>query len=154
LINRLTPFIIRDMRLFVLALMMVLLPLRGWTGDAMATDMASQQMYQTTASKADAHEGHQNHEAHSNHANHETLTEVTASSAHGLSHADFDQTHDADHSAGTCESCSVCQACHNVALLLTSDDLKPFVDTLWTPTELADPYASADAALDQKPPIS
>lgn len=148
---------IQDMRFFVLALLMVLLPLRGWTGDAMATDMAvsaaAQQMHQTTnaAAKADIHQGH---EGHSNHAAHETLTEVTASTADCLIHADCDQTHNAGHSAGHCESCSACQACHNVPLLVDSDELKQRLNSLWMPTQAVDPFASADAAHDQKPPIS
>ena len=131
--------------------MMVLLPLRGWTGDAMATDMAvsaaAQKMDQTAAV-------HQSHEGHSDHAAHETPTDVTASTADCLSHADCDQTHNAGHSAGHCESCSACQACHNVALLVGSDELKPRLNSRWTSTEAADPFASADAAHDQKPPIS
>jgi hypothetical protein len=156
LINRLTAFIIQTMRFFVLVLMMVLLPLRGWTGDAMATDMAvsaaAQQMHQTaTAEKADAHLGH---EGHSDHAAHEAQSEVTTNTADCLSHADCDQTHNAGHSAGHCESCSACQACHNVALLVGSDELKPRLNSLWTSTKAADPFASADAAHDQKPPIS
>ena len=133
------------MRFFVLALMMVLLPLRGWTGDAMATDMAShmtvniaaQQLHQTVTApqKADAHHEHLSHEGRSDHA------------AHDGGQGD-------GHSAGQCESCSVCQTCHNVALLVISDELKPRLNTLWTPTVMAGPFASADSALDQKPPIS
>jgi len=154
LINRLTPLIIRNMRMrfWVLVLMMVLLPLRGWTGDAMATDMAvstaAQQMHETaSAAQADAHLSHQ---GHSDHATHEAQSEVTANTADCLSHADCDQTHNAGH----CESCSACQACHNVALLVGPDELKPRLNSLWTSTEAADPFASADAAHDQKPPIS
>ncbi len=151
----------------MLALMMILLPLRGWTGDAMATDMAvsmaTQQMHQTAAAQhiAEAHRGHQGHDSHEGlggHATHEAPTEVMASAADGLSHADCDQMHDAghsaDHGAGSCESCSACQACHNVALLVTSDGLTPHLSAVWTPTAVADPFASADAAPDQKPPIS
>ena len=121
--------------------MMVLLPLRGWTGDAMATEMAvsmaAQQMHLTAATpeKADVHQGHQGHQSHEG-------------------HGDCDQAHGAGHNAGHCESCSACQACHNVALLVDSDELKPSLNSLWTPTEAVDPFASADAAPDQKPPIS
>ena len=148
------------MRFFVLALMMVLLPLRGWTGDAMATDMAvniaAQQRHQTAAvhAKADAHQGHQSHAGRSDHADHKATTEVMANTADCLRHADCKQAHDAGHSPGTCESCSACQACHNVALLVDSDELKPRLNSLWTPTGAADPFDSADAAPDQKPPIS
>ncbi len=142
LANRLTTFrfIISAMRFFVLVLMMVLLPLRGWTGDALATDMAvsmtSQQMHQTATAvaKADAHQGHQSHKDHSDQMH--------------------DASHSPDHDSGTCESCSACQACHNVALMVTSDELTPRLNTHWTSTEVANPFASADAAHDQKPPIS
>lgn len=148
------------MRFWVLVLMMVLLPLRGWLGDAMATDMAvstaAQQMHQTaTAAKADAHLSHQGHEGHSGHAAHKAPADATASTADCLSHADCHQAYDvAGHNAGHCESCSACQACHNVALLVGSDELKPRLNSLWTSTEAADPFASADTAHNQKPPIS
>jgi hypothetical protein len=163
LINPRAAFIIHDMRFFVLALMMVLLPLRGWTGDAMATEMALnsavQQMHLTAAAseKADVHQGHQghqSHEGHGDHAAHEATLHLSANTPDCLSHADCYQTHGAGHNAGHCESCSACQACHNVALLVDSDELKPRLNTLWTPTGAADPFVSADAAPDQKPPIS
>jgi hypothetical protein len=163
LINQRAAFIIYDMRFFMLAVMMVLLPLRGWTGDAMATEMALnsalQQMHLTVAApeKADArpgHQGHQNQEGHGDHAAHEATLHLSANTPDYLSHANCDQTHGAGHNAGHCESCSACQACHNVALLVDSDELKPRLNTLWTPTGAADPFASADAAPDQKPPIS
>jgi hypothetical protein len=147
---------ISGMRFFVLALMMVLLPLRGWTGDAMATEMALnsavQQMHQTaqTAQKADAHGGH--------HAQ----THVTVNTTDCLNYANCDQTHAAGHGAGhglghvagNCESCSACQACPNVALLVDTDNLKLRFNSIWTPSAGADPFVSADAAPDQKPPIS
>jgi hypothetical protein len=144
LINPRAAFIIHDMRFFVLALMMVLLPLRGWTGDAMATEMALnsavQQMHQTAATKqtADAHGGHQTHNSPTDHSDHATQ----------------DAGHGAGHSAGTCESCSACQACHTVALLVDVNELKLRFNAIWTPTVGADPFVSADAAPDQKPPIS
>jgi hypothetical protein len=151
--------------------MMVLLPLRGWAGDAMATEMALnsavQQMHQTapTKQKADAHGGHQSPEAyksHSDHAAHDAQTHVTVHTADGLDSANCDQTHDVGHGAGhglghvagNCESCSACQACPNVALLVDTDHLKLRFNSIWTPTAGADPFVSADAAPDQKPPIS
>jgi hypothetical protein len=149
---------IQMMRFLVLALMMVLLPLRGWTGDAMATDMAlsmaAQQMHQTAAAKADAVPAHPSHEGHSDHPAYAVPTDVTISTADCFNHTDCDQTHNAGHSAGDCESCSACQACHNVALLVDSNELKPRLNSVWTLTLVADPFASADATHDQKPPIS
>ncbi|MDO9278164.1 MAG: hypothetical protein Q7U05_06340 [Polaromonas sp.] len=129
----------------MLALMMVLLPLRGWIGDAMATDMAmtvaAQKMQQTvsTSLREDVHHEHQAHAGHSDH------------SAHDEGHGD---DHSAGHIAGTCESCSACQACHTVALLIGATDLKSDLSALWTLIGAADPFVSAEAALDQKPPIS
>ncbi|MFT4992370.1 MAG: hypothetical protein ACI9LD_001566 [Polaromonas sp.] len=149
---------IQAMRFLVLALMMVLLPLRSWTGDAMATDMAlsmaAQQMHQTAAAKADADPGHPSDKGHSDHAAHAAPTEVTTSTVDCLSHADCDQTRNAGQNAGHCDSCSACQACHNVALLVNSDELKRCLNSVWTSTLVADPFASADAAHGQKPPIS
>jgi hypothetical protein len=147
------------MRFLVLALMMLLLPLRGWTGDAMATDMALSMAAQLThstaaAAKSDVHPEHPSHEGHSDHPAHEASAEVMASTPDCLNHADCGQAHDTGHSAGTCESCSACQACHNVALLLVAVALKPHLNSLWTPSLAADSFASADAAGDQKPPIS
>lgn len=40
------------MRYLLIALMIVLLPLRGWAGNAMTIDMATQQVSQATASTA------------------------------------------------------------------------------------------------------
>ena len=40
------------MRYLLIALMIVLLPLRGWAGNAMAVDMAAQQVFMAQASTA------------------------------------------------------------------------------------------------------
>jgi hypothetical protein len=151
---------IKVMRYLVLALMMVLLPLRGWTGDAMATDMAvkitSQKIHQTASvpQQAGLHDEHHSHEGSRDQATPDAPIYASADTADCLSHAACDQSHDAKHNAVTCESCSACQTCHNVALLVSSDELKPRLNTRWMPYGEADPFASAIAAPDQKPPIS
>jgi hypothetical protein len=148
------------MRFFVLALMMVLLPLRAWTGDAMATDMAvtlaAEQMQQTAPKlqESGSHHGHQHHENHHDHAAHEAEVLVSANTADCISHVACDQTHGTHHAGETCESCSACQACHNVPLLVGATELKSDLSALWTLNGLADPFVSAEAAPDQKPPIS
>ena len=148
------------MRFFVLALMMVLLPLRAWTGDAMTTDMAvtlaAAQMQKTAPDRqaAGLHHGHQPHDNHHDHAAHGAPVPVTANTADCLSHAGCDQTHGTHHAGGTCESCSACQACHNVLLMFGATELKSDLSALWTLNVVADPFISAEAAADQKPPIS
>lgn len=148
------------MRFIVLALMMVLLPLRAWTGDAMATDMAvtlaAVQMQQTAPKlqEADSHQGQQHHENHRDHAAHKAPATVSANTADCLNQGGCDQTHETHQAGGTCESCSACQACHNVHLLVGTAELKSDLSALWALTVMADPFVSAEAAPNHKPPIS
>lgn len=139
------------MRHLILALMIVLLPLRGWVGDVMATEMASPRAVQL-----------------------QNATKMVATHAHGAgANGHFDHTsakpaaaqpvpdcvcHGAGESSSLadahCESCTVCQACHTVAL----SPLVPFTPSVIEPPALprspAAHFASATAALGQKPPIS
>jgi hypothetical protein len=66
-------------------------------------------------------------------------------------HSTGESTHAAD---GHCKSCSACQACNTVALSLEGPALSPVFQSLALPLPAADQFASADAALRQKPPIS
>ena len=142
------------MRRLLLILMIALLPLRGLAGDAMATGMAAGQMAQLQ----------QTHVA----------TESIAAHAHAASEkADFDHEtaapgadlavadcsgHGAEgtHNAGDahCDTCSACQACHTVALANSAPALQSTFQAFALPHSAADQFASADAALRQKPPIS
>lgn len=143
------------MRYLVLALMIALLPLRGWVGDVMATEMASggavhqvtepEIAIETIASHAHAAgaEGHFDNES----AAPEQMASLTDCAGHGS---------DDDHTAagGHCESCAACQACHTVALspvtAVASAALTPFA----APLSPVARFASADATQGQKPPIS
>jgi len=138
------------MRHLLLALLIALLPLRGWVGDAMATQMAAGQLQHHEA-QATAHAAHV-HE-------HEAMD-----TAHAGQHAKAPAVHDcADqvtddggkHSAdGHCETCAACQACHTVALSPVAPELVPVFSAPTLLSTAADSFASADAALGQKPPIS
>ena len=158
----------------MLVLMILLLPLRGWAGDAMATDMAVGAMHvlQVTQKKIP-----------------QFATETIAMNVQGMSataqfdaknadhHASGDlqglakavSSHDcADMQAATSDShhavkggstmdcgvCPSCQACHTVALSLKSEKTAPVFNPLAQPQIEAHKFASADAALSQKPPIS
>ena len=134
------------MRFLVIALMIVLLPLRSWAGDAMATQMAGSQIA-IESGAANAHE-----------------TSATAtfdhqkqakSDCHEATPSPLDSHPSASHEPGSnhCGNCVACQACHTVALLPA---------LLKVPAELSSPqlqpartvFTSAATALGQKPPIS
>jgi len=142
------------MRHLLLIVMIALLPLRAWAGDAMATGMAAGQMAQLQ----------QTHVA----------TEKIAADAHAASaKADFDHqkaapgadramadcaghgAEDTDHAGNAhCDTCSACQACHTVALANSAPKLVATFQAFALPHSAAYQFASANAALRQKPPIS
>ena len=141
------------MRHLVLALMIVLLPLRGWAGDAMATQMASAAIATETGA-ARAHEmapaaalDHQN-----------VLVEASKAVPDCHEHfADALAGQDPLETAATsdhCGTCQACQACHTVALSPSAFA----VTASFTPPQLRPmrtaAFTSAAAALGQKPPIS
>jgi len=142
------------MRHLLLALLIALLPLRGWVGDAMATQMAAGQL-QHRAMQAEAPAAHSHEEdmavAHVGH--HEEAVAQAPQAMHDCADkaTDKDSSHSAD---GHCETCAACQACHTVALSPAAIDSMPVFSAPSLPRLAADSFASADAALRQKPPIS
>jgi hypothetical protein len=137
------------MRHLLFALLIALLPLRGWVGDAMATQMAAGQL-QHQSTQAAAQADHVHEEVSAAHADHEEAAPEIA--LHDCaSQADEGSTHAA---GGHCETCAACQACHTVALTLAAPNLMPVFSAPTLPRPAADQFASADAALRQKPPIS
>jgi len=136
------------MRFLLIALMIALLPLRGWMGDAMATEMAaSPGQASQIAAKTIAAEVHNAGE--SDHFHHEmTATETAQSTPDCLDHSADTKSH------GKCGSCSACQACHTVALSSAAQTLRPVFHPFTLPASAAAQFASAEAALGQKPPIS
>ena len=134
-----------------LIFMIALLPLLGWAGDAMATGMAVGQVAQIQQRQI--------------------ATESIAAHADVVSEkADFDHEsavpgpilsvadctgHGADDTDGSqCDTCSACQACHSVALANSAPKLLSTFQAFALPHSAAYQFASADAALRQKPPIS
>lgn len=130
------------MRFLVLALMIVLLPLRGWAADGMATQMAGHQIAiesgaaRTHEIRAIATFDHQNqvkpdcHEANTEAA----VTDMTANQDH-------------------CGTCQACQACHTVALLPTPLEVAANASSIPL-RPVRSIFTSVAAALGQKPPIS
>lgn len=132
------------MRVFFLALMIALLPLRGWVGDVMA-------MEPTNSPQPAHHAAGMSAPAAMVMAN---CHEAPAAGHHGHA-ADAAQPGSADdeHAAGDCGSCSLCQICHSVALTAVLPPLPAAVLPGVAPASSQPLYASAERALGDKPPI-
>jgi hypothetical protein len=141
------------MRTLLLALMIALLPIRGWLGDAMAVEMVrhslpaaallvSQQASSSGAMAAEAH----CHEAMGADSSMDAMAHAAGS------HDSSSNDNDADHQG--CGTCTACQVCHTVAL-----GGMPLIDTVHSapqapPAAHAARFASAEPAPGLKPPIS
>lgn len=141
------------MRTLLLALMIALLPIRGWLGDAMAVEMVRHSMPATSsvsvtvaAAAAEAH----CHEA--------TQASDGMDMALHMGMADPAGSHDDGSHNGTdhqgCGTCTACQVCHTVAL-----GGMPLIDIVHSapqapPAAHAARFASAEPAPGLKPPIS
>ncbi len=130
------------MRHLMLALMIVLLPLRGWAGQTMALDMAAQQVM--TASVGSA-----THHAVADTAMPPDCAMVTQGSAS----LETDTT-DVSASGQHCDSCNSCQLCLTWAAVshavTPGPAFLPWAKSLAPVTR----FLSANIAPDQKPPIS
>ena len=154
------------MRIFLFALMIALLPLRGFAGDVMATEMAIQMAAPATAERSQPYSGpsphadatknvaaHADHSGASGHfdSHHETAAaQEAATTANACAgHVAAEQCHSSDNHG----SCQACQACHTVALSLALNPVQPVFASSTLPHLAAAQFASAEAALGQKPPI-
>jgi hypothetical protein len=129
------------MRTLLLALMIALLPLRGWVGDVMAVELAQPSqgaphhaMLAGASTMADCHEDH---------AGHAPTVGLQAHAQPGDEHA-----------AGACGSCTVCQICHSVALANVLPPLPAGSLPMAAPRSSQPQYASAERVQGDKPPIS
>jgi hypothetical protein len=151
------------MRHLILALMIALLPLRGWVGDAMATQMAAHALQKTAVEAASDHHPQETYatqivaaHAHETWAkrtfdHQDTATQGTVMPPDCLEHTAPTGT---DHSDSGCADCAFCQVCHTVALTSSEPNLTSSAHPSALAQREAAPFASAEAALGQKPPIS
>jgi hypothetical protein len=113
------------MRRFIFILMIALLPLRGWMGEAMATQMATTNLIATQAINTPAN------------AHFEAENSMS----------------DCDMHKSAKPSCTHCQACHATGLVgttqITSFDKVHYAQPLAETSQ----FASASIAHSQKPPI-
>ncbi|MEO7159281.1 MAG: hypothetical protein ABIX00_02000 [Polaromonas sp.] len=139
------------MRHLFLIIMIVLLPLRGWVSDAMATGMlATQVQQQQNTTKIVATHAHKmGTQAHQEAE--ELVSDAAQTAADCSGHVSGEEPHTAD---THCASCSVCQACHTVALTPAAADVTAVFNLCTLPRTAVAQFASAETALGQKPPIS
>ncbi len=139
------------MRRWLLVLMIALLPVRGWVGDAMASEMAGAQLNAINSIVA--------------HADSTRATAGFATQSGAESHADChgqaalaaapdDAAQPLEHSTQDCGSCTACQVCHTVALAAPDASATPVQRHHGTPPAAGQPFASAVLARGFKPPIS
>ena len=136
------------MRLLVLILAIVLLPLRGWLGDAMMLAPVQQvatghAMHAMTKGAMGAHAMHAmpSTDHHDMHAAHAAM--------------DPGATHDASDSGhGAHTTCDTCQFCHSVAVTAWPKVPMPAAAPAHAPVADVMRFASAEAVPGFKPPIS
>lgn len=129
------------MRLLVLILAIVLLPLRGWLGDAMMLAPV-QQASAGHAMHAMAESGMQAHAMHA----------MPSADDHAVHAAHAAMDHDGTHTAHT--TCDTCQFCHSVAVTAWPEVPMPVAAPAHVTVGDAMRFASAEAAQGFKPPIS
>ena len=137
------------MRRFIFILMIALLPLRGWVGEAMATEMATMHLVATQAinTPATAIFGIKN----------DVSTDLTASTdaatPSSAMPADCEM-----HAGSTADTpakqlCSHCQACHAVGLACAVQIISTSTSHNPAPAARVSLFSSAALAFSQKPPI-
>jgi hypothetical protein len=123
------------MRRFIFILMIALLPLRGWMGEALATEMSAMYLI----------------------ANQATNTPAKADIGKNTSMSDCDMHKAANpHTTGTSETkstCTHCQACHATGLVSTVQIVSIEQVQYAPPLAQNSQFASANIAHSQKPPI-
>ena len=146
------------MRPLFFALMVALLLLRGWTGDAMANSMALAPLRHSQPSvMAMQMSMPMAHDAAPISAAPQTTHKAAPNAELAMAHdcAGHASTDDNSPAASThCQTCDACQACHGVALILPAARPSAALNPRVQPPAKAARFASADAAPGQKPPIS
>lgn len=124
------------MRVVVLALMIILLPVRGWLGDAMAVGMASHEI-SASALTASADVG-----------DHIDRSIDSVFDTDCLDHSDSASTQHTD-----CSKCAACDVCHGVALTLGFTPVPPAGFQSGTHPSIGADFVSAEPHQGFKPPI-
>jgi len=134
------------MRHFVLALMIALLPLRGWVGDAMAMEIAAGTLTESvSALESDEH--------HARPARVDAALDA-ANAIHADCPGHAPAPDGTPYASSDCKTCADCQICHSVALTPSLPQLASAAVSAVQPLAAAPLFASAERAPGFKPPIS
>lgn len=139
------------MRHLVLALMIALLPIRGWVGDVMATDMASGRAAQLVPA-SDKLDAYAQGTGAQHPAGHGSQSAAPVPDCHG--HGAGTSSPGADTQGESFTACQACQACHSVALSPLTLSIAAAMALTALPRAPAARFASAITARGQKPPIA
>jgi hypothetical protein len=153
-LNALEPFasrrIIPSMRRLILAVMIVLLPLRGWIGDAMALEAATGTPVAIQNIAIDDHPTLEitHFEADSG------RQDLQAGPGHCPDHASAPAGEDDSDTSADGQACTVCQVCHTVAMSADAAPLPALPLPALVPEMPFPRFTSALPAPGLKPPIS
>jgi len=137
------------MRRLFFVLLVLLLPLRGWSGDAMAIHMALPAPIQQVSGVDVV--GHLDLGEDSAHV-YAMASAVMSAAGDCASHGDTQETGSTD--MADCGTCSMCQTCHTVAVLISMAVPDHGPVPLAAPQHVAHGFSSADGALALKPPTT
>jgi hypothetical protein len=129
------------MHRWLLILVIALLPLRGWVGEAMAGQMLAQHLPATETIAVGAH------------AERAAGSLEPEARAPDCNHGAAGSSLPADSGEGTCASCTQCLACSALVLPVTAAAV-PAIAAHAQPLSCGERFASAPAAPLLKPPIS
>ena len=132
------------MRRWLFVFLIMLLPLRGWVGDAMAIQMALPGQH-APAPDATQVADHDSRQA-------DISLDASAAAGDCGGHTGVPDAGDASESVH-CEACAMCQTCHTVAVLQWPDLLAVAPASPVSPSAPMQVFASADRTLLLKPPI-
>lgn len=146
------------MRVFFLALMILTLPIRGWTADVMGIQMAMEK----ASSHAVVASGHHQNAItiiaindHSSGATVDFHPQISAQTANDCAgHAAAAVVGSGPASDSHCGACAACQTCHSVAITTAAAPVAPLLSASALQQIVSDSFASASPVLSQKPPIS
>ncbi len=138
------------MRRFVFVILILLLPLRGWVGDAMATQMAVPTAVQHAAVAGVT--GQMDHRAEPAQA-HAPASAAQMADGDCAGHGGVNDASGLKDTAH-CGVCTLCQSCHTVAVLQAHENPDAGQSRPAVPQLVAPGFASADRALVLKPPTA
>jgi hypothetical protein len=140
------------MRLLFVILLIALMPLRSWAGDAMAIQMAGGALSGGPAAVAPLSSVHDDCPGHHGPSASQTLAVDAAMVVVADAHAHAETL--ADGAQNHCGNCAFCQACFTVALMGLPGEIAPWMAHSNPPRAGLKSFTSAEIALGNKPPIS